>query len=130
VRGGANASGIDCFAEIVAHEWQHRVEEETWWRESKDSYWYIILYLAKDLDYDGVPHSVEESEPGCIDADVREDDLLLHYTRGDRIPLWYTCNSRPFPQVTDRELYAYDIGWNWGLGTVDNVDWSEGGKQW
>ncbi len=124
-RGGANATGIDCFAEIIAHEWQHREEEMDWWAGVN-----FFVYRARDWDYDGVPRSVEKSEPGCRDDHVSEVEIAFSKWREKRIDTWYTCTGRPFPNVTDRELYAYDVGWDWGLGIADNVDWSEGGKQW
>jgi len=128
--GGPNATGIDCFAEIIAHEWQHREEEQEWWAGLKGSYGWMLVYKMKDWDWDGVPHSVEQSETGCRDDWLSETEIAFKKWQDERIDTWYTCTSRPFPRVTDRELYAYEVGWSWGLGSVDRVDWSEGGKQW
>jgi hypothetical protein len=128
--GGPNATGIDCFAEIVAHEWQHRDEEMEWWDGLKSYYGWVLAYKMMDWDWDGVPRSVEQSEPGCRDDWLSEAEIAFKKWQEERIETWYTCTNRPFAPVTDRELYAYQVGWGWGLGTAYNVDWSEGGKQW
>ena len=101
---GVSAIGIDCFAETLRHEWRHRVEYRQWWSGGYDR--------ASDLDGDRVPNGVEEQEPGCNRMD----------------PL--SCQRRPFPDVTDRELTAYWVGWTWPLRSADAEDWTCLGKQW
>lgn len=45
---------------------------------------------------------------------------------------WFTCQRRPFQDVTDAEINAYYQGWTWPIGSVDGEDWSCGelSKQW
>lgn len=101
---GVVATGIDCFAEVVRHEWQHHLDDLSWWPNG-----YIILL---DSHFDRLPQDVELREPGCI--------YLCPWS----------CRDRPFSDVTDRELNAYWAGWTWVIGTADRDDWSCGGKQW
>lgn len=101
---GVAATGVDCFAETLAHEWHHRVEYRQWWSGGYDR--------ASDLDGDRVPNGVEAQEPGCSRVN----------------PL--SCDGRPFPDATDRELSAYWVGWAWPLGSANAEDWTCLGKQW
>jgi len=126
---GPGNTGIDCFAETLRHEWQHRVDYKTWWPNGYDdpstttNGWDLIVAVAKtlpnDMDGDKVPASVEKTLPGC--RDVRE---------ADRRPSMYSCDARPFDDVTDLEIYAYYAGWKWQRGKANEEDWSCGGKQW
>lgn len=129
---GPGNTGIDCFAETLRHEWQHRVDYQTWWPNGYDdpstvAYgWDFTSALAKalatDADGDKVPASLEATLPGCRDA-VAIDEA-------SRRRNMYSCDGRPFDDVTDMEIYAYYAGWKWQRGKADDEDWSCGGKQW
>ena len=109
---GVTSDGIDCFGETLRHEWQHRTDWKAWWPPSALlPKGYSIL---EDPDLDGVPSSVENAEPGCSNLSKR------------------SCTGRPFPDVSDREIYAYYAGWTWPYGSANREDWSCGtrGKQW
>ncbi len=56
-----------------------------------------------------------------------QNDLI---ERGKRT--WFTCQKRPFIDVSDAEIDAYEQGWTWPVGSVDREDWSCGdlSKQW
>lgn len=108
------ATGIDCFAEVIMHEWQHRVEYYNW--------------RGEDLDEDGVPHDVEAVTRGCVDDDLNIVDLMGKTADWERS--WYSCARRPFNDVTDREIDAYYAGWKWPIDKAKHEDWSWCGKQW
>ena len=110
-----SATGIDCFGELIMHEWQHRKE-------------YFMWKGMDDRDQDGVPYDIEKKHPGCVDTDVSLFDLAL---KSDELKKsWYSCDERPFNEATDRELFAYYVGWHWMPGKADKEDWSQCGKQW
>lgn len=110
-RPGTDASGIDCFGEVVRHEWQHEVDWQTWW---PSGYWILL-----DMDLDKVPFRVEERN-GCSFGERGCPVCIIPRGRG----------CRPFERVTDAEINAYDVGWDWRLGTANGEDWSRCGKQW
>ncbi len=119
--GRAIAEGIDCFAELVAHELQHRADFVAWWGTPKGPHGVTKLeWLARDFDLDLVPNAVEATMPGCrTGAPTRENK--------------YSCDARPMAGVPDAEVNAYYTGWAWPLGRVNHQDWSCGGaapKQW
>ena len=106
VSTGAGNDGIDCVAETVRHEAQHRVDWAAWWPHG--------YLLPSDVDTDGVPSDVEAQHPGC--------------SRVNKM----SCDERPFVDVGDREINAYWVGWQWQSGSIDAHDWACGakGKQW
>ncbi|MBA3343406.1 MAG: hypothetical protein H0T48_16445 [Gemmatimonadaceae bacterium] len=118
---GPGNKGIDCFAENLRHEWQHRVDLKTWWPDgypdpSVGGAWDLVsnlpAALLNDTDGDKVPNAVESSQPGCSRISMR------------------SCPARPFDDVLDTEIYAYYEGWKWQRGSANKEDWSCGGKQW
>jgi hypothetical protein len=124
---GRQAQGIDCFAETVRHEWQHRQDAIDWWGGPAGPFGVsLAAWFARDWDHDQVPNEVEDREPGC-----RYGSLPSMTPAGGR-ETWFTCSSRPFADVTDAEINAYYVGWTWPLGSVNAADWSCGplGKQW
>ncbi len=102
---GVAARFFDCFAETLRHENQHRVEWAQWWGNRSNN-------LGTDTDMDGVPDDVEKARPGCSWTSSR------------------SCTERPFPDVTDREIDAYYVGWTWAIGSKDAEDWACEGNQW
>jgi hypothetical protein len=128
---GPGNRGIDCFAETLRHEWQHRVDYKAWWPNgypdvSASSAWDFIPTLASaltnDADGDKVPASVESTLPGCRDAFTTNEAERARNIR--------SCTGRPFDDVLDLEIYAYYTGWKWQRGQANDEDWSCGGKQW
>ncbi|MBA2291467.1 MAG: hypothetical protein H0W15_03310 [Gemmatimonadales bacterium] len=128
---GPGNTGIDCFAENLRHEWQHRVDYRAWWPGgypdvSTGSAWDLVsnlpAALAADADGDKVPASVEAKLAGCVDAFSVDPEVRARNIR--------SCNARPFSDVLDLEIYAYYEGWKWQRGSADREDWSCGGKQW
>lgn len=117
-----DASGIDCFAEIVRHEWQHRVEHIAWWRGTD-----LFDKFLLDPDRDTLPTFVENAGPCSPAPKVRcggcREGFMDPSAR-------HTCNALPFNDGTDREIYAYYKGWEWVLTSADKEDWSACGKQW
>jgi hypothetical protein len=105
---GTREEGIDCFASLLRHENQHRVELTRWWGPRLSSY-----SCVADIDGDLVPNEVERQTPGCSAS----------------VP--WSCPTRPshLGRTWDVELDAYDVGWRWGIGTADAEDWSYPGKQ-
>ena len=128
---GPGNTGIDCFAETLRHEWQHRLDYKTWWPNgypdvSASGAWdfipTLVSALANDADGDKVPASVETTLPGCRDAFTTNETERARNIR--------SCAGRPFDDVLDLEVYAYYTGWKWQRGKADAEDWSCGGKQW
>jgi hypothetical protein len=128
---GPGNTGIDCFAETLRHEWQHRVDYQSWWPNgypdvSASSAWDLIptlaSALANDADGDKVPSSVEATLAGCRDA--------FSTNEAERARNIRSCQGRPFDDVLDLEVYAYYTGWKWQRGKADGEDWSCAGKQW
>ena len=117
-----DASGIDCFGEIVRHEWQHRVEEIAWWRGTS-----LIDKFARDPDRDTLPAFVEQAGPCSPAPNVRcggcREGFMDPTAR-------HTCNALPFNDGTDREVFAYYKGWTWPINSANTEDWSTCGKQW
>jgi hypothetical protein len=118
---GVRATGVDCFGEMVRHEFQHRVQEMEWWRSGWSGAPFVGgvvrmgRFIWSDSDGDNVPAEVEVAlGGGCSDQNR------------------FSCGRRPFADVTDAEIYAYYVGWNrWPVpGPATNVDWSKCGKQW
>ena len=114
---GENASGIDCFGELVLHEARHRFEWHKWWLDGTNQLTRFVHQLTEDGDADYVPQWLEENEPGCSDNNQ------------------YSCSNRPQfksepANVPDTELYAYYEGWKWVVASADEEDWSHCGKQW
>ena len=142
--GGAptdrKAEGIDCFGETVRHELQHRADAVAWWGSPAGPYGVNLLeWFLKDWDHDQVPNTVEEGLAGCRPGEwtnapmdlgrvlTLQNDLI---ERGKRT--WFTCQKRPFRDVSDAEINAYEQGWTWPVGSADAEDWSCGelSKQW
>ncbi|GMV22371.1 MAG: hypothetical protein AMXMBFR57_23200 [Acidimicrobiia bacterium] len=119
--GRQMAEGIDCFAELLLHELQHRQDFIEWWGSPKGPFALSRLeWLARDHDLDLVPNVVEEGLPGCRSGLPTDENK-------------YSCDARPFTGVPDAEIRAYYAGWRWPLGRVNHQDWSCGGvspKQW
>jgi hypothetical protein len=137
---GRTAEGIDCFGETVRHELQHRADAIAWWGSPAGPYQVNLLeWFLKDWDHDQVPNTVEERLAGCRPGEwvnapldlarllTMQHDLI---ERGKRT--WFTCQKRPFSDVTDAEINAYEQGWTWPIGSADREDWSCGelSKQW
>jgi len=137
---GRTAEGIDCFGETVRHELQHKADAVSWWGSPAGPYQVNLLeWFLKDWDHDQVPNTVEDSLQGCRPGEwtnapidltkvmTMQDDLIA---RGKRT--WFTCQKRPFTDVSDAEINAYEQGWTWPVGSADREDWSCGdlSKQW
>ncbi len=108
-KGDIEDRGIDCFAVLLRHENQHRIELSLWWGPKMSNY-----SCVEDPDGDLVPTDVEVNTPGC------------------NFFLPKSCASVPaFLQdvVSDVELNAYNVGWQWVPGTADKEDWACPGKQ-
>jgi len=123
---GRHAEGIDCFAETVRHEMQHRTDAIDWWGSPSGPYSVTLPeWLLRDWDHDLVPNTVEENLAGCKPGTWAP---TLTLGRGT----WFTCERRPFQDATDAEINAYYQGWTWPIGSVDGEDWSCGdlSKQW
>ncbi|MFC1791346.1 ankyrin repeat domain-containing protein, partial [Gemmatimonadota bacterium] len=108
--GGGSSKGIDCFAELVRHENQHKVDRHAWWgaRNPETAPW------ADDWDQDLVPNEVEER---------------LSETRGCNAMWRESCSGVPAGSI-DVEMDAYATGWGWIRGGANDQDWSWCGKQW
>jgi len=127
---GRHAEGIDCFAETVRHEMQHRTDAIDWWGRSSGPYGVTLPeWFLRDWDHDQVPNAVEEGLPGCKPGTLWPTDVLS--TANSKLT-WFTCQQRPFQDATDAEINAYWKGWTWPIGSVDHEDWSCGdlSKQW
>jgi len=130
--GGGEMQGIDCFAELVRHEYQHLLERHEWWgatdpkaarSAARDACGGTLLaycqawqdYLA-NMDYDGdlVPNWVEQRLAGTRRCDWEDRE---------------SCLGRP-PGRIDLEMNSYNEGWSWMKGEADKEDWSRCGKQW
>jgi hypothetical protein len=127
---GRHAEGIDCFAETVRHEMQHRTDAIDWWGSPSGPYSVTLAeWFLRDWDHDQVPNAVEENLPGCRPGTLWPTDVLS--TANSKLT-WFTCQQRPFQDATDAEINAYYRGWTWPIGSVDSEDWSCGdlSKQW
>lgn len=110
---GKKATGIDCFAEDVWHEWQHKEDFEEWWG---GRFKYVLLKNNvpgyDDEDDDNVPAKIEAMLAGCSDQSPT------------------SCAWRPYNNLPDVEVQSYWKGWQWKIGSVGKEDWSRCGKQW
>ena len=125
--GRAKATGIDCFAELLRHELQHRTDAIDWWGSPRGYYGVSPAeWLARDWDHDGVPNAIEDLHTGCKYG-LLPSPIALGWS-----DTWRTCEDRPFEKATDLEIHAYYTGWLWKLGSVNKQDWSCGdaSKQW
>lgn len=113
IRGAKNAAGIDCFAELIRHENQHRVEYTQWWAHRTGAF---DKALWVDFDSDYVPAVIEKKYTGCSD--------MAQYS----CPIGLGPGKRPFKDATDAEIFAYDVGWSWPLGNALEEDFSCGKK--
>jgi len=109
-------AGIDTFASTVTHEWQHKLDNDSWWGELNENFrppgkieetqeWtnYIRMKWVKDRDRDSVPN-------GKDDFPDKPDGEQANYL--------------------DSEDTAYKAEAKWELGAADSEDWSKCGKQW
>ena len=130
--GGGEMTGIDCFAELVRHEGQHKKERHAWWggfdpkagRENAEAACSgTLLSLCDawqeyktnhDWDLDLVPNSVEQSLAASRGCDWEDNQ---------------SCSGRPGGKI-DLEMNAYNVGWGWIPGGANKEDWSRCGKQW
>lgn len=104
---GSVSEGIDCFAESLRHENQHRVELKSWWGQYMRNY-----SNARDPDFDMVPSDVELNTAGCNPVAQK------------------SCRDRPAQELTDIEFNAYKVGWSWPQnGPIVKEDWACPGKQ-
>lgn len=127
LQNGEHAQGIDCFAEDVRHELQHRQDAIDWWGSPKGiASMNVLEWLAKDWDADQVPNVIEDAHPRCD-----KGSLMPDLGTGLRAT-WFTCSERPFSKASDAEINAYWTGWAWPIGSIDAEDWSCGklAKQW
>lgn len=110
---GRQSKGIDCFANTVRHELQHRADAILWWGTPRGPYT-GAGNLLDNLDLDNVPNAVERGMPGCSQFNKR------------------SCTDRPFEEVSDAEVNACWVGWQWPENSVNKEDWSCGNvsKQW
>lgn len=127
--GPVDATGIDCFAEAIRHEWHHKQEYDMWWKGKN------VNLAVYDKDNDGVPAHIERGLRGCRDdeistADFVARDLGVESAKQKIRNSWYSCAQRPFNNATDKEVFAYHDGWRWVLTTANHEDWSRCGKQW
>ena len=124
--------GIDCFAEMVRHETQHKRERHEWWgaldpkaarvgAEAACAGTLLSLCDAwqaykrdHDWDLDLVPNTVEQNLASSRGCDWQ-----------DRA----SCSGRPGGMI-DLEMDAYNVGWGWIPGGANTEDWSRCGKQW
>lgn len=114
--GGGNSKGIDCFAEIIQHENQHKTERWAWWGGTDPTALSFMARMQQDADKDLVPDEVEEQLAG---------------TRGCKSNDPTSCSSRPDGSLFDIEMDAYNVGWSWQRNAADAEDWSCGrSKQW
>ena len=105
---------------------QHRTDAIDWWGSpAGPNSVSIPEWFLRDWDHDQVPNTVEDLLAGCKVGTWTPTLALGRDT-------WYTCNARPFDDVTDAEINAYWKGWTWPLGSVDGDDWSCGpqSRQW
>jgi hypothetical protein len=118
VHSGRKSNGIDCFAETVRHEMQHRQDAIDWWGSPKGMYAFSPAdSFLRDPDMDHVPSDVEVTFPGCSPVSKRSCPEVPREAQGE---------------TTDAELRAYAVGWTWPIGSADRQDWSCGplAKQW
>jgi len=113
--GGKESKGIDCFAETVRHETQHRRERWKWWGSVNPLALNAFERGATDQDWDLVP-------------DLVEDELAK--SKGCNKRLKRSCDGRAFDDAIDVEMNTYWVGWEWPVGSADKEDWSWCGKQW
>jgi hypothetical protein len=106
--GAKEETGIDCYANTVRHETQHRINTISWWGPKMARY-----KCLDDLDGDSVPNDIEDSTPGCDKLDFS------------------SCPNRPkwLGDLGDMEFGSYQAGWTWQIGAADKEDWAYPGKQ-
>jgi len=108
--GGAESQGIDCFAELVRHETQHKTDRHAWWGATNPQ----LPGTEGDFDGDLVPDHIEKDL-----AESRACNWMIRWS----------CSGRPEGTI-DLEMDAYATGWSWIRGAASAQDWSWCGKQW
>lgn len=112
--GGGKSGGIDCMAEILRHENQHKLERWEWWGAANPVAEGFIGRPG-DPDYDLVPTEVETGLAKERDCDPHKP---------------YSCSGRPNGYVKDMEMNAYNVGWGWQRGDAKAEDWACDESQW
>jgi len=105
---GAEASGIDFVAAVIAHELYHKYLYET----------YNDTNLHPDDDGDGIPDSQEPTLDG-ISTELDNPDT---YSMGDIL--------ERYSEIGDNEIRCRIKEMNPGITTYPLKDWSSPGKQW
>ena len=108
--GGGESTGIDCFAEMVRHENQHKKDRHAWWGATNPQ----LPGTEGDFDGDLVPDHIEKA---------------LSESRACNWMIRWSCSGRP-EGTLDLEMDAYATGWSWLRGAATAQDWSWCGKQW
>jgi len=115
-RWGMSADGIDSFATVVMHEWQHKLDHDKWWGQ----------FDQKNRPEGEVDFMLPQWHEYGRKRESFDPD-------GDSIPNW--ADAFPFDKDKDNDGYkdsetsAYAAGNNWRKGTADKEDWACPGKQ-
>ncbi len=104
---GTCVEGIDKFAWVIRHEWQHLLDYWDWWGEDG-------IDPDRDLDRDFIP-------------DDREADLGFDPNSRDTYGMGLRDGDPDY--WDDSEITAYRAQELWPVGSADEEDWADPGKQ-
>jgi len=130
-RPGVTFTGIDTFATLIAHEWEHRRQWIEWWDRGR-----ILPYSectpAQKADPAGCDRTLDKEHACDCDADRVPDRLEQGLGLDPRRPMTHRppagYDTTNFDYV-DFHWVAYSVGDSWPIGSADQEDWSCPGKQ-
>jgi hypothetical protein len=135
---GFSCEGIDKYAVLVGHEWEHRRQYFEWWGGGKIEPFYDCTPAQKadpaNCDKTVVPGKVCDCDSDGI-PDRLESGLGLnsHHTQ-TKPPNDMSCGDDPDDDTkkrcNDSHWLAYKAGESWAVGSADKEDWSYPGRQW
>lgn len=130
---GFHCEGIDTYAVLVAHEWEHWRQRMEWWGGGTTRHWNVCTPAQKRN-----PEHCDGTVPGYV-CDCDADDLPDRLESGMGLDS-HRLQTNPFNDLpctddeqttcTDSHWVAYKVGESWPVGKANKEDWSYPGKQW
>ena len=153
---GAQAKGIDCYAETLIHESIHQKELRYWWNNVPSSDSSLISYFIHNWNFIltdgpkpstctiGVWELLERKFRNWIASVDSDGDLVPNYIEkalagcdpGNPfscagVPAHVMMYAQSIGHKIDVDMNTYRISWKkWKIGSADEEDWSRCGKQW
>ena len=116
-RTGRTTWGIDTYGIVLMHEWQHKINFEAWGWDTLHVRWYDdkTLWSNGEWNTDAWEDAVEEVDGvGDVDGIPAKD--------------WDAILARLGFELEHHQVW--EVQRAWVMGSADDEDWSECGKQW